>query len=106
MNHIAAIHVLKGLLKLQEDDYRALLNNLVGKTSCKAMTTAEQAKVRTHMTSLAERMRRPWTPDASVAEALLSQAADTQADLVVMGGYGHPRAWELVLGGVTRTLLL
>lgn len=56
MNHTAAIHVLKGLLKLQDDDYRALLNNLVGKTSSKEMTTAEQAKVRTHMAGLAERM--------------------------------------------------
>jgi len=55
--------------------------------------------------SLGERMRRPWTPDAPVAEALLSHAADSDADLIVMGGYGHPRAWELVLGGVTRTLL-
>jgi len=46
-----------------------------------------------------------WTPDVPVAEALLSHAADTDADLVVMGGYGHARAWELVLGGVTRTML-
>lgn len=53
MNHIAAIHVLKGLLKLQDDDYRALLNNLVGKTSSKGMTTAEQVKVRNHMDKLA-----------------------------------------------------
>jgi len=22
-----------------------------------------------------------------------------------MGGYGHPRAWELALGGVTRSML-
>ncbi|ARV17394.1 hypothetical protein AEP_00432 [Curvibacter sp. AEP1-3] len=56
MKHIAAIHVLKGLLKLQDDDYRALLNNLVGKTSSKAMTTAELSKVRTHMDGLAKRM--------------------------------------------------
>lgn len=55
--------------------------------------------------SIGERMRRAWIPDASVAEALLSHAADTQAELIVMGGYGHPRAWEWVLGGVTHTLL-
>jgi nucleotide-binding universal stress UspA family protein len=55
--------------------------------------------------SLGERLRRAWIPDASVAETLLSRAADIDADLVVMGGYGHPRAWELVLGGVTRTML-
>jgi nucleotide-binding universal stress UspA family protein len=37
--------------------------------------------------------------------ALLSLAAQRQADLLVMGGYGHTRFRELVLGGVTRTVL-
>jgi nucleotide-binding universal stress UspA family protein len=46
-----------------------------------------------------------WNPDVPVAEALLSHAADVGADLLVMGGYGHARAWELVLGGVTRSIL-
>lgn len=55
--------------------------------------------------SISERMLSPWTPDASIAEALLSHAADFGADLIVMGGYGHSRAWELALGGVTRTIL-
>ncbi|MCC9598277.1 MULTISPECIES: universal stress protein [unclassified Rubrivivax] len=40
-----------------------------------------------------------------IGEALLSVAADTDADLLVMGCYGHSRARELVLGGVTRTVL-
>lgn len=53
----------------------------------------------------AERMLVPNAVDASVAELLLSHAADFNADLVVMGGYGHPRANEFVLGGVTRTVL-
>lgn len=55
--------------------------------------------------SLGERLRRGWIPDVSVAEALLSHAADMHADLIVMGGYGHSRAWQAVLGGVTRTML-
>lgn len=38
-------------------------------------------------------------------EALLSYAADMDADLIVAGGYGHSRLREAVLGGVTRTLL-
>ena len=46
-----------------------------------------------------------WTPDVPVAEALLSHAADSGADLIVMGGYGHTRLRELALGGVTRTML-
>lgn len=55
--------------------------------------------------SIGERLVTSWMPDAPVAEALLSHAADTDADLIVMGGFGHTRLWELVLGGVTRTML-
>jgi nucleotide-binding universal stress UspA family protein len=55
--------------------------------------------------SMGERMLRGWVPDVAVAEALLSHAADTQADFIVMGSYGHSRLRELVLGGVTRTML-
>jgi nucleotide-binding universal stress UspA family protein len=36
---------------------------------------------------------------------ILSRAADIGADLIVMGAYGHSRVRELVLGGVTRTIL-
>ncbi|CAG9187469.1 hypothetical protein LMG23994_06914 [Cupriavidus pinatubonensis] len=35
----------------------------------------------------------------------LSFAADQGSDLIVTGAYGHGRMRELVLGGVTRTLL-
>jgi nucleotide-binding universal stress UspA family protein len=44
-------------------------------------------------------------PDAKPAEVLLSHAADTSADLLVLGGYGHSRLREFVLGGVTRSIL-
>lgn len=43
--------------------------------------------------------------DSNVSDALLSRAADTNADLIVMGAYGHSRWAERVLGGVTRGLL-
>jgi nucleotide-binding universal stress UspA family protein len=45
------------------------------------------------------------TPDADTAGILLSHAADTSADLLVLGGYGHSRLREFVLGGVTRSIL-
>jgi nucleotide-binding universal stress UspA family protein len=44
-------------------------------------------------------------PDGDVAAALLSYAADAEADLLVMGGYGHSRFREVVLGGATRGIL-
>jgi nucleotide-binding universal stress UspA family protein len=40
-----------------------------------------------------------------VGNALLSLAADYDADLLVAGAYGHLRWRELILGGVTRRLL-
>ena len=55
--------------------------------------------------TVGERMGRGVVPDVAVADALLSHAADMHADFIVMGGYGHSRLWELVLGGVTRTML-
>ncbi|HSV68889.1 MAG TPA: universal stress protein [Methylibium sp.] len=42
---------------------------------------------------------------SELGELLLSRAADLGADLLVMGAYGHSRAREWVLGGVTRTVL-
>ncbi|MGB3866716.1 MAG: universal stress protein [Xanthobacteraceae bacterium] len=44
-------------------------------------------------------------PERSVADAILSHAADRSADMIVMGGYGHSRLREFVLGGVTRNIL-
>lgn len=38
-------------------------------------------------------------------EALLSCAADLQSNLIVMGAYGHARLREMLLGGVTETIL-
>jgi nucleotide-binding universal stress UspA family protein len=43
--------------------------------------------------------------DIDVADALLSRASDSSADFMVMGGYGHSRLREFILGGVTRSIL-
>jgi nucleotide-binding universal stress UspA family protein len=43
--------------------------------------------------------------ETDVAGTILSHAADISADLLVMGGYGHSRLREFVLGGVTRGIL-
>lgn len=39
-----------------------------------------------------------------VGDALLSHAADSGADFMVMGGFGHSRLREFILGGVTRSI--
>jgi nucleotide-binding universal stress UspA family protein len=47
------------------------------------------------------------TPDTDddIGNALLSLSATLGSDLIVMGGYGHTRLREMLLGGVTRTVL-
>lgn len=55
-NHLAAIHVLKAQLGLSDDDYRALLMQLTGQRSAKALPPAVQQHVREHLQRLAEKM--------------------------------------------------
>ena len=50
-------------------------------------------------------VKRTVLGDIDVADVLLSHAADAGTDFIVMGGYGHSRLREFVLGGVTRSIL-
>lgn len=45
------------------------------------------------------------TVGTSASNALLDATRDFDADLLVMGAYGHSRLRELVFGGFTRTIL-
>jgi len=54
---------------------------------------------------LAVEVKRIVAGDVDVADMLLSHAADAETDFIVMGGYGHSRLREFVLGGVTRSIL-
>jgi len=50
-------------------------------------------------------VKRIVATDTDVANTILSHAADISADLLVMGGYGHSRLREFILGGATRGIL-
>ena len=43
--------------------------------------------------------------DLGVGDTLLSALPDNECEMLVMGGYGHSRLRELLLGGVTRHVL-
>jgi nucleotide-binding universal stress UspA family protein len=43
--------------------------------------------------------------DLAIQDVIVSYAADSGADFMVMGGYGHSRLREFILGGVTRGIL-
>lgn len=59
----------------------------------------ERQSVRAGFSSL------PRISGVSTGAILLNALADTNYDLLVLGAYGHARAEEQVLGGVTRTML-
>lgn len=65
------------------------------------------ADIARHLARHGLRVRIASVPAAgrSVGEAILQQARETGADLLVMGGYGHARWREVVLGGATRSVL-
>ena len=48
---------------------------------------------------------RDVAPGIDIGARILTRAANADADLIVMGAYGHSRLRELALGGATRTLL-
>jgi nucleotide-binding universal stress UspA family protein len=50
-------------------------------------------------------VKRLVADDTDVANTILSYAADAAADFIVMGGYGHSRLREFILGGATRGIL-
>ncbi len=75
-DHIKAIHVLKGKLRLSDDAYRALLIQLTGHSSSKAMTQPQRRTVREHLQRLAARMgiEQPATRQRPLPDAQFAQA--------------------------------
>jgi nucleotide-binding universal stress UspA family protein len=54
---------------------------------------------------VAVRVKAVESGNAAIVGLILMQAAAEKADLLVMGGYGHSRLREMILGGVTRHML-
>lgn len=70
----------------------------------------EEASVSVLLAQLARRgltanISRMKADRADIQPSILSIAADEGLDLIVMGGYGHSRLQERILGGVTRDML-
>jgi nucleotide-binding universal stress UspA family protein len=65
------------------------------------------ASMREHLArhGVAAQIKRVARGDLAIEDAILSYAADSGADFMVMGGYGHSRLREFILGGATRGIL-
>ena len=82
-------------------------------SSCSASTPATASTYRAPMSAAflarhgvnAEARHTVSSSDLGASDALLSEISDHGANLLVMGGYGHHRMREVLLGGVTRDIL-
>ena len=54
---------------------------------------------------IAANVKRIAKAGLGIEDVVLDYAADNGADLIVMGGYGHSRLREFILGGATRGIL-
>lgn len=81
-----------------------LLIVTTGKESGREEAGADMA---THLArhDLKVTLQRITASDIDVGNAILSYVADREGDLLVMGGYGHSRWREFLLGGATRQML-
>jgi nucleotide-binding universal stress UspA family protein len=69
-----------------------------------AASEASSAALIAHLArrDLAARHHQITADAGNIHNAILSLAADSDSDLIVMGGYGHSRLRQFILGGTTR----
>jgi nucleotide-binding universal stress UspA family protein len=100
---VRAVHDALPLLKRAEEVHIALFN---------PQSFVQNADSRSG-DDLAEFLARHQIPaeisahqtHVDVGNALLSLAKDLNRDMIIMGAYGHSRFREMIMGGVTRTVL-
>jgi nucleotide-binding universal stress UspA family protein len=99
-----AMHDALPLLK-EAEQVSLIVVEEVGKKRPATETPVENAAAQLARHGIKAEISHLPSGDLDVGNAILSRAADLGVDLLVMGGYGHSRMRELVLGGATRGIL-
>ena len=68
-------------------------------------STAERLAKLLNRHGIRAQVRMKYSPSGSCSHALQEMAYNDNADLLVMGAYGHSRLRQFVFGGVTRDML-
>jgi nucleotide-binding universal stress UspA family protein len=86
---------------------RAQAITIISINEAQAAADPSAAALTAHLArhGLTARIERMTADRADIQPTILSIAADSGLDLIVMGGYGHSRFQERILGGVTRGML-
>lgn len=102
-----AARALADALPILQQAQRVFLSTITHKPGKheKAALAAPDIRQYLQRQGITAEVREEVALNISEGEAILSLAADLQVDLIVMGLYGHSRLRELIVGGVSRTLL-
>jgi len=86
---------------------RAHAITIISINEAQEASNAPAATLAAHLArhGLTTQIERGSADRANIQPTILSIAADKGLDLIVMGGYGHSRLQERILGGVTRGML-
>ena len=86
---------------------RARAITIISINEAQAPAEASAQALATHLArhGLTPQIERMSAGYADIQPLILSIAADAGLDMIVMGGYGHSRLQERLLGGVTRGML-
>jgi nucleotide-binding universal stress UspA family protein len=100
-----AVHDALPLLQRAEKTTIVTLNGLKGEPRGSRIPGADIALVLARHGVKADVVELDAADGVPPGDMLLSYASRLNADLVVMGAYGHSRWQELVMGGATRSML-
>lgn len=76
-----------------------------GNDAAPSEISAEKLLAHLARRGLSANLQQAVAESSNIHNVILSLAADLNSDFLVMGGYGHSRLREVILGGVTRGIL-
>jgi nucleotide-binding universal stress UspA family protein len=100
-----AVHDALPLLENMDQVTILVINSNKMEPSSDGVMPGEGLSRHLHRHGISSEIQRLQRGDSSTSTLILNELANTGADLLVMGGYGTPKLREIILGGVTRTVL-
>lgn len=100
-----AVHDALPLLENMDQVTILVINSNTMEPSSDGVMPGEGLSRHLHRHGISSEIQRLQRGDSSTSTLILNELTNTGADLLVMGGYGTPKLREIILGGVTRTVL-
>lgn len=100
-----AVHDALPLLENMDQVTILVINSDKMELSSDGVMPGEGLSRHLHRHGISSEIQRLQRGDSSTSTLILNELTNTGADLLVMGGYGTPKLREIMLGGVTRTVL-